>query len=69
MKLVPNARRAWRWFSVQAMAGSVALQGAWLALPPEMKAMVPDQVVMAATIALLVLGVIGRLVDQGGSDV
>ena len=69
MKLVPNARRAWRWFSIQAMAGSAALQGAWLALPPEMKAAVPDRVVMAATIALLVLGVIGRLVDQGGSDV
>jgi hypothetical protein len=68
MKLVPGARRAWRWFSMQAMAGSVALQGAWLALPADMKGALPETVVMWATIGLLVAGAIGRLVDQGGSD-
>lgn len=68
MKLVPDVRRAWRWFSMQAMVASLALQGAWLALPAEMKAAVPDRIVMAATIVLLALGVVGRLVDQGGSD-
>ena len=69
MKLVPEARRAWRWFSMQAMVASVALQGAWLALPADMKAAVPDRIVMIATIALLVMGVVGRLVDQGGRNV
>ena len=69
MKLVPGARRAWRWFSMQAMVASVALQGAWLALPADMKAAVPDRIVMIATIALLALGVVGRLVDQGGRNV
>lgn len=69
MKLVPGARRAWRWFSMQAMVASVALQGAWLALPADMKAAVPDRIVMIATIALLVMGVVGRLVDQGGAHV
>lgn len=68
MKMVPNVGRAWRWFSVQAMVLATAVQGAWLALPAEMKATVPDRLVMAATIVLLVLGVVGRLVDQGGSD-
>lgn len=68
MKLVPNVGRAWRWFSVQAMVLATAVQGAWLALPADMKATVPDRLVMAATIVLLVLGVVGRLVDQGGSD-
>lgn len=69
MKLVPDVRRAWRWFSMQAMVASLALQGAWLALPAEMKAAVPDRIVMAATIVLLALGVVGRLVDQGGRNV
>ena len=69
MKLVPGVRRAWRWFSMQAMVASLALQGAWLALPAEMKAAVPDRIVMAATIVLLALGVVGRLVDQGGRNV
>ena len=68
MKLVPGARRAWRWFSMQAMVASVALQGAWLALPADMKATVPDRIVMIATIALLAMGVVGRLVDQGGRN-
>ena len=67
MKLVPGARRAWRWFSMQAMVASAALQGAWLALPADMKATVPDRIVMIATIALLAMGVVGRLVDQGGA--
>ncbi len=69
MKLVPGARRAWRWFSMQAMVASAALQGAWLALPADMKATVPDRIVMIATIALLATGVVGRLVDQGGAHV
>lgn len=68
MKFVPNARRAWRWFSVQAMAGSAAIQGTWLALPPDLKTVVPDAWVTGAAIGLLVMGVVGRLVDQGGSD-
>ena len=68
MKLVPNARRAWKWFSVQAMVASAAIQGSWLALPADLKAVVPEGGVMAAAVGVLILGVIGRLVDQGGSD-
>jgi len=67
MKLVPEWRAAWRWFSVQSMGAAVAMQGAWLALSPDLKARVPDNLVDALTIGVLVLGVVGRLVDQGGS--
>ena len=65
MRLVPNWRKAWRWFSVQGMALGVALQGAWLSIPEDMKASVPQEWVAAITMALLALGIIGRLVDQG----
>jgi hypothetical protein len=47
------------------MALATALQGGWLALPEDMKARVPADWVDALTIAVLVLGVIGRIVDQG----
>jgi len=64
MKLVENAKQAWRWFSVQAMALAVAIQGAWMFIPDDMKASIPKGVVEGVTIALLVLGVAGRVVKQ-----
>jgi hypothetical protein len=69
MRLVHNARRAWRWFSVQAMALAGAVQATWVLIPDDMRASVPPDWVALLTVALLVLGVAGRLVDQGGNDV
>jgi hypothetical protein len=65
MKLVPNAKKAGSWFSMQAMALAAAIQGAWLATPPELQALVPADWVNYGTVAVLVLGAIGRVVDQG----
>jgi hypothetical protein len=67
MKLVNNAREAWRWYSVQALAVAAALQGGWLALG-DMQSRVPDWAVDGLTLAILVSGIVGRLVDQGGED-
>jgi hypothetical protein len=64
MKLVPDARRAWRWFSVQAMALQGACAAAWLAVPGDLRSAVSSEWLAAAAIALTVLGIIGRLVDQ-----
>jgi hypothetical protein len=64
VKLVDNWRNSWKWFSMQCMAASGALQGAWLAIPESMKATVPPEWVSYATVALLFLGVFGRLVSQ-----
>jgi hypothetical protein len=66
MKLLPDWRRSWRWFSVQAMALALAVQGAWAALTPDQVAALPDWTVQAVTGAVLVLGIIGRLVAQDG---
>jgi hypothetical protein len=65
MKLVPNAGQAYKWLSVQAMGLVVAIEGAWLALPPDLKARIPETWVDALSIAVLVLGILGRVVDQG----
>lgn len=68
MKLVDDVRGAWRWISVQAMAAAVALQGAWQAAPEDMRASIPHEWVSWATMALLTLGIVGRLVKQAPKD-
>lgn len=65
MRLVKNARNAWRWFSVQAMTCALAIQGAWAMLPADLAARAPDWASNAVTSAILVLGIVGRLIDQG----
>ena len=64
MKFIANWKKAWRMLSVQAMALAGAVQGAWMFIPDEMRSSIPANVVQGVTIALLVLGVVGRLVDQ-----
>lgn len=67
-KLVSDWKRAWRWFSVQAMIVSTAILSTWAVLPADMKAKLPDELGLYAAIATLVLGVAGRLVDQGDGN-
>jgi hypothetical protein len=64
MRLVDDARRAWRWFSVQCMALALTLQGAWEAMPDDMKSGIPPRAVTLITLSLLALGIVGRLVKQ-----
>lgn len=64
MKLVANWKRAWRWISVQVMVLAGALQGAWMFVPDDLRTSIPHGIVQGFTLVLLVLGVIGRLVDQ-----
>lgn len=65
MKLVENWRRMHRAFSVQAMALAAAIQGAWPSIPEDLKAHLPSGIVHWVSLALLVAGILGRLVDQG----
>jgi hypothetical protein len=67
MKLVDNARRAWRWFSMHCMAGAAAIQAAWIQLPDDLRSTLTKPAAYL-TIALMVLGVIGRLVKQDEPD-
>ena len=68
MKLVHNARKAYRWLSMQAMALSLAGAASWLAVPQEMRDAVPDLWLGLGAGTLAVLGMIGRLVDQGSDN-
>ena len=64
MKLVDNAKTAWRWFSVQAMFVAAAIQGSWVFVPQDMRDSIPQNLLQWATVTLLALGVAGRLVKQ-----
>ncbi len=64
MKVVSNARSAWRWFSVQAAAVVALIPVAWAQLPPETQALIPDQYRPWAITVVAVAGILGRLIDQ-----
>lgn len=64
MKLDPDWKRAWRWYSVQAMTLATALIGAWVAMPEDWRAIVPEGVAHAAAVVTLLLGIVGRVVVQ-----
>jgi hypothetical protein len=64
MRLVAEWRSAWRWFSLQAMALTAAIQAAWATIPDDLKQHFPARLVTAVSIGLLLLGIGGRLVQQ-----
>lgn len=64
MKLIDEAKSAWRMFSMWAMGLAGAVQAAWLALPVDLTSQVPDKIRSGVTLSLLTLGIIGRLVKQ-----
>jgi hypothetical protein len=64
MKFIEEWKQAWRMFSIQAMTLAVAIQGAWPAVPDDLKATLPPHLVHYITIGLLVAGIFGRMVKQ-----
>jgi hypothetical protein len=69
MKLVPDAKNAWKWVSMWCMAASTIAPSVWLAIPVEMREAIPVTWLAFIAIGLGVAGMIGRLWNQGGSDV
>lgn len=64
MKLIPNWRRAWRMFSVQAQAMALTGIGGWQALPDDLRSTIPQALAIGIAMGLLALGIAGRLIDQ-----
>lgn len=64
MRLIPNYRKAWRMFSVQAQALALTVVGAWQAVPDDIRASVPDWGLWALLAVILGGGIVGRLIDQ-----
>ena len=64
MKLIENARNAWRMFSMQAMGLALVVQAVWVELPADLRDSLDSTTVRYITIGLLIAGVFGRLVKQ-----
>jgi hypothetical protein len=64
MRLVPDWREAWKWFSMQFAALIIALPVAWMAVPEEVKAYLPDKWKPWIMVALGVCVFLGRIIDQ-----
>jgi len=69
MKLIPEWRTSWRFWSMQVAAAVAAAPVVWSQMPPEWRALVPDDTqawfLAAAGGAMMLV----RVLDQGaGSD-
>ena len=64
MHLIPNWNKSWKFFSVNIPALNVAFLGTWSVLPAKFQDSLPMPWVMGIAAALIVLGVVGRLIDQ-----
>lgn len=64
MKIIPNWRDALRMYSVQAQALNFAIIGAWQALPEDLQDALPETLILGVAMVLLVLGIVGRLIQQ-----
>lgn len=64
MKLVPNWRKARKWLSIQIPAVNVAFLATWSLLPEKFQEAIPVWAVVGIAVALLVLGMVGRLIQQ-----
>ena len=64
MRIVTDWRTAWRWFSVQLLVVSAAVQGTMVAFPDELRDYLPDRLMHAIALALLGAAVLGRLINQ-----
>ncbi len=65
MRLIPNWRQAWRFWSMQAAAAKSSLIVAYLALPGKLQDALPPKLVLGLAVVATVLGVMGaRVLDQ-----
>lgn len=68
MRLVNNARSAWKWYSAQALAALTVVPLVWETLPAELRAYIPDTWNVWILSAVALGGLVGRMVDQGTSE-
>lgn len=68
MKLVSNWKDARRWWSMRFAALGVAVSAAWLAIPSDLAATLPDWARNAVSGVIFGGVLLGRLIDQGGKD-
>ena len=64
LELVEDWHKAWKWLSTQCMVAAGAIQGTWAMIPPEWQQRFPTGLITAATVIILVMGVLGRVTQK-----
>lgn len=64
MKLIPEWRKAWRMFSVQAQAIGVALCATYVQMYDQLKETFPPAWMAGLTAAIFAVGILGRVIKQ-----
>ena len=64
MTFIPNIKQAWKMFSIQAQAINAALLVSWQSLPASFQTVIPVQYLLIIAVVLLVLGMVGRVIQQ-----
>jgi hypothetical protein len=68
MRLIKNWKQSYKQYSQQAKAVAVSITASYMALPEKWQDVLDVKYVMVLTIIVLVLGAIGRVIDQSPSD-
>jgi hypothetical protein len=63
-QMVPDWKDAWKWISMWCMGIALTAQTAWETMPASLKDGLPEATGWYVTTASLVVGMIGRLVQQ-----
>mgnify|MGYP000848889363 CR=1 FL=1 len=65
MRLVKDARDAWKWHSTQIMAALTVVPLVWVELPEDLKVFIPETWRPWILSAVALGGIIGRVRQQG----
>jgi hypothetical protein len=63
-RMIDDARHAWRWLSMRAMALDTAFLVVWATLPDDLKQALPSWLVPTMAVFVLCVGMIGRILKQ-----
>lgn len=63
-ELVHDWRSCRKWVSLHCMTLAASIQGTWLYIPEDLRQSIPSKLVTGVTILLMIVGVIGRFINQ-----
>ena len=64
MTFIPNIKQAWKMFSIQAQTINAGLILTWQSMPIAFQSAFPVQYLLILAVILLVLGIVGRVIQQ-----
>lgn len=62
LRVIDDWKAGWKWVSTQALAIGAGINGAWVAVPDELKSNLPPKLLAYASLVIFASGLIGRFV-------